>query len=365
MIEDVRRLHEGAGQYVAAHGLDPEVFLPGNIWAKLHGAFGFPAWTYDLVNYSRAISSFSGFHLLLWGRLDVPGDLDAAQAQRFYSEIFSGTLTGSAIAQRMEEMGVPRRIERSRRSLLRFYRSRENLAPRYDRLVARVPPRFRIEAPKRGGEIGLLHRGRILNPDVVAYQSRINALYGAGVLDALDRVIAQRGSANYLEIGPGHCFFARALGSLFGDRLRVFLIDLPFVMANAVAYLSCVEGVASVGLATESAWPRATPFVLVPNHLVPSYEPRLPPFDLVHNALSLNEMNAKQVAYYLDFIDRRLAEGGVFHLCGGGRYLDYHQDALAAAKRRLRMRKSYRGTIEGIPVADGPNSFFGSTRGSV
>jgi hypothetical protein len=100
--------------------------------------------------------------------------------------------------------------------------------------------------------------------------------------------------------------------------------------------------------------------VVIPNYLVPFCERRLPEFDLVHNALSLNEMSAKQVAYYLGFIDEHLAEDGVFHLAGGGKYLEYHQDALDAASRRLRLRKLYRGKVEGIPVIDWPNTFFES-----
>src|SRR5687767_8910321 len=360
-IEEVRNLHLGAADYIHAHGLDPDIFLPRNIWAELSTSCGFPNWSYDLVNYSRAVSAFSGFHMLLWGRHDMPGDLDPEQAKRFYADLFSGALAGNGIAERMQAIGVPQRVARSRRNLFRWYSNRDNLARRYDRLVAKVPARFRIEPPKRGGEIGLLHQGRIINPDVLAYQSRMNALYGAGILEAIDRLIAKRGFANYLEIGPGHCFFASALRSMFGERLKVFLIDLPFVMGNGVAYISCVAGEKSVGIATPQSWPTAEPFVFVPNYLVPAWKHRLPKFDLIHNALSLNEMSGKQVAYYLDLIDEHLGEEGVFHLSRGGRYLDYHQDALGAATRRLRLRKLYHRDVEGIPVIDAPNSFFEST----
>ena len=36
LIDEVQLLHRGAAQFVAAAGLDREVFLPGNIWADLH-----------------------------------------------------------------------------------------------------------------------------------------------------------------------------------------------------------------------------------------------------------------------------------------------------------------------------------------
>ncbi len=360
LIDQARNLHVNAPDYVASHGLDTDVFLPGNIWADLHASSGFTGWSYDLVNYSRAVSPFGGFHMLLWGRQDLPGDYDPDEAKRLYEELLSGALTGKAIAARVEAMGIRQKIEGSSKNLMRFYKSRANLASRYDDLIAKVPQRFRIEAPKRGGEIGLLHHGRILNPDVLIYQSRINALYGSGTLEAIERIIAHRGSANYLEIGPGHCFFAYALRCIFNGRLNVFLIDLPFVIGNGIAYLSCVAGVHSIGLATQDAWPGPKPFVVIPNYLVPLCERRLPKFDLVHNALSLNEMSAKQVAYYLGLIDEHLAEDGVFNLSGGGKYLEYHQDALGAAIRRLRLRKLYRGKVEGIPVIDSPNTFFES-----
>ena len=362
LIDQAHSLHVDAAKYVSLHGLDPEVFLPGNIWAALHASSGFANWSYDLVNYSRAVSAFSGFHMMLWGRQDLPGDFDPDEAGRFYSDLFSGALTGNAIGERLHAMGIPRKIEQSRKRLFPLYRSRGNLASTYDQLVANVPQRFRIEAPRRGGEMGLLHDGRIVNPDVLTYQGRINALYGSGTLDAIDRVIALRGAANYLEIGPGHCFFACALRSLFGHRLNIYLIDLPFVIANGIAYVSCAHGVGTIGLATQAAWPAQKPFVFIPNYLVPLHERHLPKFDLVHNALSLNEMSAKQVAYYMTLIDEHLTPDGVFHLCGGEKHLEYHQDALGAAMRRLPVRKLYRGNVKGIPVMDRPNSFFESTR---
>lgn len=358
LIDQARQLHLGAASYIASEGLDPEIFLPGNIWAHLNNESGFTDWSYDIVNYSRALSPFSGFHMMLWGRQDIPGDMDEDQARRFYAEVLGGKLTGSAIGMRLKEMGIPARISASRSNRIRFYSARRNLVRTYERLVAMIPERFRLAAPKRGGEMGLLHNGRILNPDVLIYQSRINALYGSGTLDMLDRIIAERGSANYLEIGPGHCFFAHVLRQLFKGRLNIFLIDLPFVIANGIAYLSCAAGVGRIGLATQQHWPSPKPYIFLPNYLLPRYAENLPRFDLVHNALSLNEMTAKQVGYYVDFIGQHLNERGIFHLAGGKKYLAYHQDALRIAQGCLPLRKSYSSSVEGTRVLDSPHSFF-------
>lgn len=361
LIDRARRLHEGAASYVDRHRLDRNIFMPGNIWAHLNKESGFANWTYDLVNYSRAISPFSGFHLMLWGRSDIPGDIDEAQAQALYADLFSARITGPAIGERLSAMGLPAKIEASRASLFHMYTARKNMIGTYAYLVRKIPARFHLALPPKGGEIGILYDGRIVNPDVLAYQSRINALYGSGMFHRLEKAIAERGSANYLEVGPGACAFAYALREMFGGRLNVYLIDLPAVIANGIAYVTCVAGPEAIGVATPEEWPPHKPFIFVANYLVPACLERFPKFDLVHNALSLNEMTAQQVAYYLNLINDCLSADGVFHLVGGGKLLSYHQDALAAAGQRLQTLASYDGGRVGdVPVIDWPHTFFGS-----
>src|SRR5450759_574106 len=92
LLRDLRTLHLETRQYVERRGLDPELFLPGNIWADINRPDSFIDWTYDLVNYVRCISPFIGFHQMMWGRLDVPGEVDGAKASVFYNRLFSGTL---------------------------------------------------------------------------------------------------------------------------------------------------------------------------------------------------------------------------------------------------------------------------------
>ena len=359
LIDGARLLYEDSASYVERHGLDRDVFLPANIWASLIKESGFINWTYDLANYARAISPFSGFHLMLWGRSDIPGDFDEAAAQAFYADLFSGRITGPAIGERLSAMGLPAKIEASRASLLHMYTARKNMIGTYAHLVRKIPARFRLALPPKGGEIGILYEDRIVNPDVLAYQSRINALYGSGMLNRLEKTIAERGSANYLEIGPGACAFAYVLREMFDRRLNVYLIDLPSVIANGIAYLTCAEGSESIGVATPDDWPLHKPFVFVANYLVPAYRHRFPKFDLVHNALSLNEMGAQQVEYYLNLINDSLSHDGIFHLVGGGKSLSYHEDALTAARQRLRTVASFEGGQVGdLSVIDGPHTFL-------
>jgi len=354
MLDEVRTLHLESRRYIEGRDLDQEIFLPGNIWGEINSPDHFTDWTYDLVNYARGVSPFSGFDLMMWGRRDVPGQVDAARAGDFYGRFISGTLRGTDVAEQLERtFDLSSRIRRSAPGMIDFY----------DEVVGGIPERYRIVAPPRAGEIGWRHDGRIINPDVILYQRRINALYAGGALQSIEDAIAKHGSANYLEIGSGHCFFAYALAECFAGTLNVVLIDLPFVMANGCAYLACAAGADRLGLVTASTTAAVEkPFVLVPNYLVPTYERHLPDFQLVHNAISFNEMNARQVAYYFEFVERHLAGDGVFHVAGGSKVLDYHVDAVAAATGRFPNHTVYAGRdIAGHLVGERPNAFVRRT----
>jgi hypothetical protein len=354
LLDEVRALHLGSRQYVERHGLDPELFLPGNIWGEINDPDQFTNWTYDLVNYARCVSPFSGFDLMMWGRRDVPGEVDVARATDFYGRFISGALGFKDVAAQLEsEFRLSPRIRESLPDMTDFY----------DRLVSGIPDRYRIVAPARAGEIGWRHNGRIINPDVILYQRRMNALYAAGALQPIEDAIAAHGSASYLEIGSGHCFFAHALAECFAGTLNVVLIDLPFVMANGCAYLACAAGTDRIGLVTADTTAAVkTPFAFVPNYLVPAYERHLPDFHLVHNAISFNEMNARQVAYYFDLVERHMADEGVFHIAGGQKVLDYHVDAVAAAIDRFPNHTFYPDReIAGQLVGERPNTFIRGT----
>jgi hypothetical protein len=351
LLSELRALHLESRQYVEGHGLDPELFLPGNIWGEINDPDHFTNWTYDLVNYARCVSPFSGFDLMMWGRRDVPGQLDTAKVNDFYGRFFSGALGYKEVAERLEsEFNLSSHIRQGVPRMTDFY----------DGLVSGIPERYRIVAPPRAGEIGAWHNGRIINPDVILYQRRVNALYAGGALQPIEDAIAAHGSANYLEIGSGHCFFAYALAECFAGKLNVVLIDLPFVMANGCAYLACAAGTDRIGLVTaETTAAIEKPFVFVPNYLVPEYEHHLPDFHLVHNAISFNEMNAQQVANYFDLVERHLASDGVFHIAGGQKVLDYHVDAVAAAIDRFPNNTFYPDRdIAGHLIAERPNTFI-------
>lgn len=351
LFKELRKLHLETRLYVEQFGLDSKTFLPGNVWAEINNPDHANNWTYDMVNYVKCISPFIGFHPMMWGRMDVPGEVDASLANDVYKQFFSGELKAESLVEQLErKFNLSERIRNSQQELIDSYKE----------LVSDIPKQYHILAPPRAGEIGVWYKNGIINPDVIIYQRRIKALYAGNALQAIEDAIATQGSANYLEIGPGYCFFAYALAQCFPGKLNVFLVDLPFVINNGCAYLTCVVGANQVGLVTkETLAAIEKPYIFVPNYLVPAYEQELPDFHLIHNAISFNEMNSEQVNYYFDFVARHLAKTGVFHIAGGFKLLDYHVDALGAALERFSSPTIYPGSnIEGYQVVDGPNTFI-------
>jgi hypothetical protein len=353
LFEQLAALHVGTRQYVERRGLDPAIYLPGNVWADIVREGSGMVWTYDTVNYVRCVSPFTGFHLAMWGRSDVPGELDLAKVGAFYNRFLSGGLDKAAAGEELErEFNLSERIRQSLPGMIK----------KYDDIVSRIPERYRLVAPPRGGEIGVRHGTVIVNPDLITYQRQIDALFAGGALQPIEDAIAASGSANYLEIGSGHCLFAYALARCFAGKLNVFLLDLPLILANGCAYLICAAGADRIGLVTPTTTAAVDkPFVCVPNYLVPDYEHLLPDFHLIHNANSFNEMNVQQVAYYYDLVARHMADDGVFHIAGGFKVFDFHTDARAAAIERFPNHILRAGTAVGSnQVVDRPNMFIRS-----
>jgi hypothetical protein len=308
-LADVARVHAGYRSFVAEHDLDPAVFLPGGIWGELYDFDRLERFTYDRVNLLRCFGPyFSGFDYLLWERRDKPG-LDVARADRFRSEMLARERLPRELDALLEHM-----FQLTSRLELSGY-----LADEHARLTRNVPAGYVARCPGRMGELGIVHDGAIVNPDLLTYQSRINAMVGGGVTAVLERAVGNDGVGTVMEIGPGYCFLPAVLDAAFDGRLRFFLVDLPKVMAYGYAYLAGVAGAERVAVITGPEQPLpAAPFVFLPNYLLPAYASQLPRFDVIYNALSLNEMTEPQVGYYLDVIDRLLARDGVFFLEPGG-----------------------------------------------
>jgi hypothetical protein len=352
-LDAIGRLHGRFRAYVDEHGLNPEVFLPGGAWYQLYEFDAFERWTYDLVNNVRCLAPlFTGFDMLAWERRDGPA-IDLGRAQAFHANVLAtGTLPPDIDAVLEKVFMQTTRLERS-----------HYLAEVHAELTQNVPAKYIARCPDRMGEIGIIHDERIINPDLITYQSRINAIIGGGVFDVIDRAIERRGRAAVLEIGPGLCFIPYSLHQMFGGRLQIVLIDLPRMMAFGYAYLAGLVGAEHVAViaAPGEPWPDA-PFVFVPNYLVPAYARALPRVDVAYNALSLNEMHPRQIDFYLDLIEAQIDPDGVFFLEQGAKYLDSHEDAMAAAGRRFpNHRTCWDTAVGGLRVLASPNSYFYAT----
>jgi putative sugar O-methyltransferase len=323
MIGSLRALHLSSRDTVRDLGLDPSIFLPGNIWGELDNPTGYFEWTRNKIDLAAAISPFSGFDSMLWRR-QSNADYDRAAANAWYAELFSQDWPIERV-----DLELERRFDWSNRVL----QVRDHLIEMWRKLTHNVPAKYHIRRPACAGVVGAADDdGQILNFEVLSHQSRMNALYVAGVLDKLSEKISTDGTATYLEIGPGLCSFAHSLNAALDFKLQVFLVDLTAALGNGCAYLSAVAGAENVGLVQSTTRDALQhQYVLIPNYLVPWYEARLPELDLVHNAISFNEMTRDQVGYYLRLVKRRLSAGGVLNVSQGQASLDYHVDAHAIA----------------------------------
>jgi len=127
---------------------------------------------------------------MMWGCQDVEGDLDKQKKNAFYGELFAGRVDRSNIEDILERDFMLRERMRRTQKWLTYY---------YDTLTERVPDRYRLPTAPRAGEIGIRHRGRILSPDLITYQNRLNALYGFGALGMLEHRIAKVGHASLVN----------------------------------------------------------------------------------------------------------------------------------------------------------------------
>ena len=355
LIATTRDLHLQARTYIEREGLDADVFLPGNVWATLIDADGFFDWTWDFVNYVKTLAPFSGFHSMMWGRLDVPPDselaLDAKRTADLYQQVYVGTRATCDVA------GGPRTASSISRTACGAVRQHSSAST--EALLDGVPEKYRIRLPKRGGEIGILHSGCIVNYDLVVFQSRMNALYGAG-RSSVWKMSLRRGATRRtrkLDRAPRSSPTRCATVSTGASTCSSSICRLSWPTGARICPAPPDPTRLRV-VTTRTFTPVSRPFVYVANYLVPACERNFPFFDLVHNANSLNEMNERQVEYYMAFVRAHLAPTGCFHLSGTYKIFDYHHDVVTAAARAFpRHRLCLEPRIGAAPVMD-PQHLF-------
>ncbi len=363
-VEFARQLHFQAGRHIAESGLDSSLFLPGPVWQEFVKADYTFAWPEFHINLTRALSTFSGFHLFVWAHCSSRW-YDAEKATAFYDKVFeaenkTGDFYETVFCAANPGALLDKILDDDLDVGARMQMSASTFVEGWERMVASVPEKYWLTLPPVAGEVGIIHRNRIINHDLIGYQTRVNALYGAGVLDRIEDTIARHGHATYMEIGSGSGAFAFALSQCFGGALRVCLIDLPQSLCSAVGYLGLAAGIEAVEVVGPGQDRIAgKPYTLIANYLLPHYDGLLPKFDVVHNAISLNEMTAAQVDYYGRFIKAHLAEAGVFHLAQGESYNDGHVNALEIMNSIFDKKDIVRGNeLNGVRLQEDLNTFY-------
>jgi hypothetical protein len=289
-----------ADSYIIDRKIPTHIFKPQNQWADLIVEGWIPGTSFNNLNWTRILSPFTGYHLLYLDRLD--------HGRRF-SQPYP-----PEVLDRIQQENLPDDLPDL---MERYIYHNERLAwvvPQFFHSIRNLPSDLIVSVPPRGGEIGAMINGRIINCDSLQVQARVNSMHSSGVMDLLREKAERRGRVRVLEIGAGYGALAHAMSSLFRDRIDYVMVDLPSVLHYPATYLTLaglpVEVITPENVADADA---GGSHRLVPNYLLPEIEESLGSFDLVVNTMSMNEMSESQVWYYANLINRLLASDGVFY----------------------------------------------------
>lgn len=286
LCDSMVTLRNERAAYLAAHGLDPKVYLPAHMWGGDFVAANFAKIAkQDLhtISHLRCLTyNFTGHSLLTMSPCENMPDIPEVPAD------------ADAIIRRVAGRASDATVD--------FVRCTQTM------------PRERIvTTPRMFGESGWDVDGTIVNYDTWSVQQRINALHCSGVLDFVQRRAAKRGRARVLEIGAGFGNVAYNLHRMLGP-VDYFVVDLPESMIYSSVWLStvlpqqrCTIVQPGAVLGAPSA---GTTFV--PNHLLEEVLPQIGEVDLVINCMSLSEMSPLQVAYYGNCTSELIGRDGVF-----------------------------------------------------
>jgi hypothetical protein len=176
------------------------------------------------------------------------------------------------------------------------------LCDHFDALCADLPDTIIRSAPARFGEVGLRHRGAIVNHDTCAYYERISLMWRAGLLADTRMSI--------LEVGGGYGGLAYYISAILSGA-RYTIVDLPESLMFSAIYLPIAAQADLSSSYFDEDGIKVGRFCFVPNF---RYRAILTGenYDLAINTLSMSEMSEAQVRDYAEFIACSLTEDGVF-----------------------------------------------------
>ena len=312
-------LHATRRNYLSSAGLDPSVYLPGNLWADDFCPENFQKIVrkdYHTLNHLRFLTyNFTGFSLLLMEAVKNPPNLQE----------------------------VPQDVDKQVRAVAK--KALPFVVDFYKRVTPDIPKEYVVVAPRIFGESGWDLGGTIVNLDNWSTQQRINALYCSGIIDFLKKAQEKRGYCRVVEIGAGYGNLAYSLKRMVGD-IDYFVVDLPESMVYSSIYLSTVRAdenwvVAQPG---EQIGTHNVGTSFIPNHLLDEFLPQIGEVDLVINVLSLSEMAENQVRYYGETISQLIGRHGVFFE-QNYREPGVHVDVVAVLKEKLGYLRELEETV--------------------
>ncbi|MES2217667.1 MAG: putative sugar O-methyltransferase [Pseudomonadota bacterium] len=216
---------------------------------------------------------------------------------------------------------------------------------RYKKLAAASPKAFKITAPPVCGEAGWKVDDGVVNMDVAITQERLLYLYHTGVHDHL----AKKASPAILEIGAGSGMFAYGLYKSF-PKCRYFICDIPESLLLQFTYLNLglpdkKHYVAGPNGLFEILGPDQEDrkvklediddgIIYIPNYMMHHYDKLIKP-DLAYNAMSLHEMQPKQIDYYAKMLRRILVVKEIAFIQSFWTMLDNHNGFLGKVWRKI------------------------------
>jgi putative sugar O-methyltransferase len=177
---------------------------------------------------------------------------------------------------------------------------------RHRALITGLPKAYVLRPPAELGEVGHILDGVLVNHDTVVYQERINLFHRCGLLDAIERRVAEAHPVRICEIGGGYGALCRWFKQTF-PTVSYTIIDLPESLLFSRLYVALTLPTleTSLGLIEPLDGVR-----FLPNYMA---EELIDSFDLIINTLSMSEMSEHQVRKYARLMHRSwLKPKGVF-----------------------------------------------------
>lgn len=183
----------------------------------------------------------------------------------------------------------------------------------YKAITSNIPEKYWIGEPHNSkilSDIGVSYRGRVINKDIMRYQSCISNLYLMGILD---RLHAQSEKGLIMEVGGGYGALAHHIIGLLKDKVTYVIIDLPEMLMFSASYIIANNPDKKIYIYDKESWTpdllkNKTPeydVMFIPHYALDSLY-ALPSLDLMINMQSFQEMSESVVERYLKFGNEKL-----------------------------------------------------------